>query len=179
MAYSMSSRVTVWSDKWAARPGKCASGWRPRSRTISMRFLRSVCRASESLRGGGITPSRRSRSSVISLPAKFAAPRSSSICYPRIMLVELHEEQDLSPLFERSQKEPVLIFKHSTQCSRSDAAYQEVQAFLSKHPEVPCGMVLVIEDREISDALEEQIGDRKSTRLNSSHSQISYAVFCL
>src|SRR2546430_7735279 len=26
---------------------------------------------------------------------------------------------------------------------------------------------------------EEVIGDRKSTRLNSSHSQISYAVFCL
>src|SRR2546430_5915840 len=25
----------------------------------------------------------------------------------------------------------------------------------------------------------EQVGDRKSTRLNSSHSQISYAVFCL
>src|SRR2546430_13592505 len=26
---------------------------------------------------------------------------------------------------------------------------------------------------------EEPLGDRKSTRLNSSHSQISYAVFCL
>src|SRR2546430_11128470 len=26
---------------------------------------------------------------------------------------------------------------------------------------------------------EHQVGDRKSTRLNSSHSQISYAVFCL
>src|SRR2546427_2230851 len=25
----------------------------------------------------------------------------------------------------------------------------------------------------------DQLGDRKSTRLNSSHSQISYAVFCL
>src|SRR2546427_4764998 len=25
----------------------------------------------------------------------------------------------------------------------------------------------------------ERVGDRKSTRLNSSHSQISYAVFCL
>src|SRR2546427_7622673 len=25
----------------------------------------------------------------------------------------------------------------------------------------------------------EKLGDRKSTRLNSSHSQISYAVFCL
>src|SRR5688572_31373316 len=28
-------------------------------------------------------------------------------------------------------------------------------------------------------AAKKQIGDRKSTRLNSSHSQISYAVFCL
>src|SRR2546430_7240986 len=28
-------------------------------------------------------------------------------------------------------------------------------------------------------AIEADIGDRKSTRLNSSHSQISYAVFCL
>src|SRR2546430_2956512 len=27
--------------------------------------------------------------------------------------------------------------------------------------------------------LQRQAGDRKSTRLNSSHSQISYAVFCL
>src|SRR2546427_8188959 len=26
---------------------------------------------------------------------------------------------------------------------------------------------------------EREVGDRKSTRLNSSHSQISYAVFCL
>src|SRR2546430_6828383 len=34
-----------------------------------------------------------------------------------------------------------------------------------------------ISDQQASDALGE--GDRKSTRLNSSHSQISYAVFCL
>src|SRR2546430_13637594 len=38
-------------------------------------------------------------------------------------------------------------------------------------------------DREQYPELETQvvleIGDRKSTRLNSSHSQISYAVFCL
>src|SRR2546430_12494970 len=33
-------------------------------------------------------------------------------------------------------------------------------------------------DRALRDALVE-IQDRKSTRLNSSHSQISYAVFCL
>ena len=33
--------------------------------------------------------------------------------------------------------------------------------------------------QEIDIALEEQAGDRKSTRLNSSHLCISYAVFCL
>src|SRR2546427_8561014 len=31
----------------------------------------------------------------------------------------------------------------------------------------------------IDDSLVEKVADRKSTRLNSSHSQISYAVFCL
>src|SRR2546430_9365834 len=33
--------------------------------------------------------------------------------------------------------------------------------------------------RPLGDGVEERIEDRKSTRLNSSHSQISYAVFCL
>src|SRR2546430_9164605 len=32
---------------------------------------------------------------------------------------------------------------------------------------------------EDADAVDPLAGDRKSTRLNSSHSQISYAVFCL
>src|SRR5678815_6027070 len=105
-----------------------------------------------------MTLSRRSRSSVISLPGNFAAPRSGSICYPVIMLVELHEEQDLGPLFERSQKEPVVLFKHSTQCSRSAEAYEELQTFLSDHPDVPCGVVLVIEDRELSNTLEDHFG---------------------
>src|SRR2546430_10764850 len=33
--------------------------------------------------------------------------------------------------------------------------------------------------RALPDVPDEQVADRKSTRLNSSHSQISYAVFCL
>src|SRR2546430_12215705 len=40
----------------------------------------------------------------------------------------------------------------------------------------------VIRDRNapaILDAITKRVEDRKSTRLNSSHSQISYAVFCL
>src|SRR2546430_12841768 len=35
------------------------------------------------------------------------------------------------------------------------------------------------QDRQIEDFLDRLDQDRKSTRLNSSHSQISYAVFCL
>src|SRR2546427_11920049 len=43
------------------------------------------------------------------------------------------------------------------------------------------GGVRFYERKEIKDAhaADDPIGDRKSTRLNSSHSQISYAVFCL
>src|SRR5205085_12595978 len=36
-----------------------------------------------------------------------------------------------------------------------------------------------LDTREQADLLQHAHGDRKSTRLNSSHSQISYAVFCL
>src|SRR2546430_13656046 len=37
----------------------------------------------------------------------------------------------------------------------------------------------VFPDAELEKAVGEFLRDRKSTRLNSSHSQISYAVFCL
>ena len=74
------------------------------------------------------------------------------------MMVELHEEQDLEPLLERSQKRPVVLFKHSTQCSRSAAAHHEFENFVSRNPDVLCGIVLVIEDRELSDAMEERFG---------------------
>src|SRR2546430_12152874 len=41
---------------------------------------------------------------------------------------------------------------------------------------VDAGPAPVAEEPELVHA---RVGDRKSTRLNSSHSQISYAVFCL
>src|SRR5688572_33502792 len=37
----------------------------------------------------------------------------------------------------------------------------------------------LLQGLERGDAAFDPVGDRKSTRLNSSHSQISYAVFCL
>src|SRR2546430_7363366 len=40
-------------------------------------------------------------------------------------------------------------------------------------------LVVVGRDILVTDGPVEPLADRKSTRLNSSHSQISYAVFCL
>jgi bacillithiol system protein YtxJ len=95
---------------------------------------------------------------VISLPGNSLLLVPGAICYANFMLFELHEEHDLQPLLERSQTEPVVIFKHSTQCSRSAAAHDELQSFLTEHPEVPCGIVLVIEDRKLSNAMEDRFG---------------------
>src|SRR2546430_8907839 len=52
------------------------------------------------------------------------------------------------------------------------------------HRELGVTSLLVTHDQEEALELANQVvvmhqGDRKSTRLNSSHSQISYAVFCL
>src|SRR2546427_1361944 len=43
--------------------------------------------------------------------------------------------------------------------------------------EAGCGRI--VRDLVIPEARDRGVRDRKSTRLNSSHSQISYAVFCL
>jgi bacillithiol system protein YtxJ len=44
----------------------------------------------------------------------------------------------------------VIVFKHSTRCGVSAAAYAQVRSFLDSHPDVPVCLVDVIEDREIS-----------------------------
>ena len=45
--------------------------------------------------------------------------------------------------------------------------------------EAPLGMPYFICDMNLDIEADECLGDRKSTRLNSSHQIISYAVFCL
>ena len=76
------------------------------------------------------------------------------------MHFELHQEKDLEQLLDQSQQSPVAILKHSTQCSRSAAAYDEFQNFSEDNPEIQCATVLVIENRAISDELEDRLGIR-------------------
>src|SRR5688572_31392877 len=45
--------------------------------------------------------------------------------------------------------------------------------------ETPLGLAFTVTNRWALEGKEAYTEDRKSTRLNSSHSQISYAVFCL
>src|SRR5688572_31188848 len=45
--------------------------------------------------------------------------------------------------------------------------------------QIPLGPKRGLGALALGDVTDDRLGDRKSTRLNSSHSQISYAVFCL
>src|SRR6516165_3314419 len=51
--------------------------------------------------------------------------------------------------------------------------------FRSCRPQLGGGVHLAVDEEAVHDRFQRDRQDRKSTRLNSSHSQISYAVFCL
>jgi bacillithiol system protein YtxJ len=53
--------------------------------------------------------------------------------------------------FENLLKEPqVLIFKHSTRCPVSSAAYREIEQLRREEPDLPVCLVRVIEERDLS-----------------------------
>ena len=92
---------------------------------------------------------------MISLLGKFTAPRRVPICYPEKMIVELRQNRDLEQLLEKSKTNPVLIFKHSTQCPISAYSYKEFMTFAESSGDLACGVVLVIENRRLSDTIEQ------------------------
>lgn len=76
------------------------------------------------------------------------------------MIFQLERNQDLDRLLERSKANPVLIFKHSTQCSISSEVYEEFLRFAEPAGGLICGLVLVIENRELSDTIASRLGVR-------------------
>lgn len=55
---------------------------------------------------------------------------------------------------ERAFREPWgLVYKHSTRCPVSSAAWREVSAFRREHPEAAVYVVHVVEQRELSNAV--------------------------
>ncbi len=76
------------------------------------------------------------------------------------MVSELHQDRDLEQLLERSKTHPVLIFKHSTQCPISAQVYKEFTDFVESSGELACGLVLVIENRGLSNTIAERLNVR-------------------
>lgn len=76
------------------------------------------------------------------------------------MVFELQENQEFERFLERSRTDRVLIFKHSTQCSVSSEAYEEVKRFADSTVNLPCGVIFVIENRELSNTIAARLGVR-------------------
>jgi bacillithiol system protein YtxJ len=76
------------------------------------------------------------------------------------MILDLQQDLDLERLLDGSKTDPVLIFKHSTQCPISAEAYQEFTDFAEGAQGLICATVLVIENRKLSDAIAERFGVR-------------------
>ena len=74
------------------------------------------------------------------------------------MVTELRQQEDLDQLLDQSKTDPVLIFKHSTQCPISTAAYDELTRFIEEVGDVICGVVLVVENRAISNRIASELG---------------------
>ena len=68
--------------------------------------------------------------------------------------------QDWARMLESSRTEPVLVFKHSPTCGVSSHVLADVDGFVAKHRNIPFGIVHVVEDRGLSNAIEEQTGIR-------------------
>src|SRR5688572_32145830 len=62
-----------------------------------------------------------------------------------------------------------------------DDVLLKIRLYQLKHPTIAHALFYALQKLRVGNGVEvaSKIGDRKSTRLNSSHSQISYAVFCL
>ena len=76
------------------------------------------------------------------------------------MVLEIRQQQDLEQLLERSNSDPILIFKHSTQCPISAQAYDEFMRFADATPGLTSGVVLVIENRTLSNTIASWLGIR-------------------
>src|SRR5690554_7544707 len=95
----------------------------------------------------------------------------------RLLQQELAQhEQVRADLIERLQAQERLTHQWQTDYSKLQAEYAAVRAELSAKLESAAEKQQLLERSE--ERLKQEL-DRKSTRLNSSHVRISYAVFCL
>ena len=72
----------------------------------------------------------------------------------------LREIEDETTLDEVLASERAIVYKHSTSCPVSAVVIDEVLRFADRHPSWPVHVVQVIEHRDLSDTVSEQLGVR-------------------
>lgn len=72
---------------------------------------------------------------------------------------QITTDQQLRAAVDESREHPVVLFKHSTTCPISAAAYREVNAFFARQV-APVYLVRVIEDRPVAQSITAQFGIR-------------------
>jgi bacillithiol system protein YtxJ len=70
-------------------------------------------------------------------------------------VIEVKSVQELDGLWKRAT---LLLFKHSTQCGLSAAAYEEVERFALQHTEVQIHLIKVLEAHPVSAEIERRTG---------------------
>ncbi len=68
---------------------------------------------------------------------------------------EIHDTKTLDALIEKSNEQPVVIFKHSTTCPISMGVYHEIS-----NADADINLIVVQNSRNLSNAIAEQTGIR-------------------
>lgn len=68
---------------------------------------------------------------------------------------EIHDTEELAALFEKSNEQPIVLFKHSTTCPISSGVYQEVSK-----ADADINLIVVQHARSVSNAVAEKTGVR-------------------
>ena len=72
------------------------------------------------------------------------------------MIVEAHTQADIDAVL--AAQKPSWVFKHSSTCPTSAAAKDEVEAYLSAHPDEAAAMVVVQRERALSNWISTRLG---------------------
>ena len=68
---------------------------------------------------------------------------------------EIHDTEELAALFEKSNEQPVVLFKHSITCPISSGVYQEISK-----ADADINLIVVQRARNVSNAIAEKTGVR-------------------
>ena len=68
---------------------------------------------------------------------------------------EIHDAAELDAVFEKSNQQPVVLFKHSTTCPISAGVYQEIS-----NADADINLIVVQRARDLSTAVAERTGVR-------------------